>query len=266
MTSEEQLALVERALEESLAGAVRRPHELLDAMRWAVEGGGKRLRPRLCLLAAEAAGGRAVDALNAAVAVELMHSYTLVHDDLPAMDNDAERRGKPSVWKQFGEANAILAADALQALAFAVAAKSARNASAVVAELADAGVGVVAGQVVDIMYADPAMRFDNYVSCIVPFIYRNKTARLFVAAASMGALAVGAPEPVVRKLGEFAQHLGMAFQYEDDLLDGDSSITVADIESRIRKETDLAVAALEGLPGPTAPLSALAESLVDREK
>ncbi len=266
MASEEHLALIERALEEALAGAVRRPHKLLDAMRWAVEGGGKRLRPRICLLAAEAAGGRAEDALNAAVAVELLHSYTLVHDDLPAMDNDVERRGKPSVWKQFGEANAILAADALQALAFAVAAKSAHNASAVVAELADAGVGVVAGQVVDIMYSEPSMRLDNYVSCIVPFIYRNKTARLFVAAASMGALAVGAPEPVVRKLGEFALHLGMAFQYEDDLLDGDSPSPGVSVEALVRKETDLAVAALEGLPGSTAPLSSLAESLVNREK
>ena len=106
-----------------LLSSQERPRVLAEAMCWAVEGGGKRIRPRICLASAVAAGGMSADALLPACAVELLHSYTLVHDDLPAMDNDAERRGRPSVWAKFGEANAILAGDALQALAFDLAAR-----------------------------------------------------------------------------------------------------------------------------------------------
>ena len=115
---EDAIQDVERELRRLLS-AQERPRVLAEAMRWAVEGGGKRIRPRICLASAVAVGGASSDAILPACAVELLHSYTLVHDDLPAMDNDAERRGRPSVWAKFGEANAILAGDALQALAFA---------------------------------------------------------------------------------------------------------------------------------------------------
>ena len=140
---EEYLAIIEKTLDEVLPKPEDRPAELSDAMRYAVGTGGKRIRPLICLASAVAAGGRAEDARYPAAAIELLHNYTLVHDDLPAMDNDTERRGRPSVWAKYGEANAILAGDALQALAFKAAAMASRNVGRIVAELAAAGVGVV---------------------------------------------------------------------------------------------------------------------------
>ena len=131
------LSLVEKALDEALPAVGERPKSLSEAMRYAVGSGGKRIRPLVCLHAAVAAGGRAEDAVHPAVAIELLHNYTLVHDDLPAMDNDVERRGKPTVWKKFGEANAILVGDALLSLAFREAAKTPRNPAAVVEVLGE---------------------------------------------------------------------------------------------------------------------------------
>src|SRR5574344_149608 len=120
----EYLDLIERTLDEVMLAPSQRPCVLSEAMRYAVGTGGKRLRPLVCLFAAASVGGKVEDALYPAAAVELVHNYTLIHDDLPAMDNDRERRGKPTVWVKFGEANAILAGDALQALAFSVASKA----------------------------------------------------------------------------------------------------------------------------------------------
>ena len=254
------LEMVEKALNSVLPAPDRRPAALSAAMRWAVEGGGKRIRPQLCLGAAVAAGGRAEDALMAACAIELLHSYTLVHDDLPAMDNDTERRGKPSVWAKFGEANAILAGDALQALAFQVAARSPRNAVQVVDELARRGVGVVEGQVEDLVLE----RGGAVPEDAVDFVYEHKTADLFMAAACMGAWAGGGTSEQVERLRRFALELGLAFQYEDDLLDGDSPYSREETERRVRSSTAAAIAALEGLPGDTAFLAGLAGRLVGR--
>ena len=247
-------ALVEDALDAALPKASERPAALGAAMRWAVEGGGKRIRPLLCLAAAEAVGGRLEDALAPACAIELLHSYTLVHDDLPAMDDDATRRGRASVWARFGEANAVLAGDALQALAFGTAACAPRNAAPIVAELARRGVGVVAGQVEDVAGAPGD----------VAFVYEHKTADLFVAAAAMGALAGGGAPEAVERLRAFARALGLAFQHEDDLLDGDSPLPRAAAEARVRDLTAQALAALDGLPGDTAFLRRLAARLAAR--
>ena len=250
---------VERELGRLLSSQAR-PRVLAEAMRWAVEGGGKRIRPRICLAAAVAVGGSSADALLPACAVELLHSYTLVHDDLPAMDNDAERRGRPSVWAKFGEANAILAGDALQALAFAALAQTPEHRPGARAKMmaffAGCALGVVRGQVEDIA-ADAKD---------VPFIYEHKTADLFMAAAVTGALAGGGGDAAVEKLRLFAYHLGVAFQYEDDLLDDDSPFDRDETARRVRIETDAALAALTGLPGDAGPLADLARSLVNRTK
>ena len=131
---EDLKAVVEATLDEVLPKQGERPAELSEAMRYAVGSGGKRIRPLICLASALAVGGRADDARYPAAAIEILHNYTLVHDDLPAMDNDEERRGQPTVWKKFGEANAILVGDALQALAYLSLAKAPRN----VARIADA--------------------------------------------------------------------------------------------------------------------------------
>ena len=248
---------VERELRRLLS-AQDRPRVLADAMRWAVEGGGKRIRPRICLASAVAVGGASSDALFPACAVELLHSYTLVHDDLPAMDNDTERRGRSSVWAKFGEANAILAGDALQALAFTALAQTPERRPGARAKMmvffAGCALGVVRGQVEDI--ASSAKD--------VPFIYEHKTADLFMAAAVTGALAGGGDDAAVEKLRLFAYHLGVAFQYEDDLLDDDSPFDRDETAQRVQIETSAALAALVGLPGDAAPLADLARGLVSR--
>lgn len=244
------MKLIENTLEELLSEA--RPAVLFDAMRHAVLSGGKRVRPQVCMSAAVAVGGRAEDAVHPACAIELLHSYTLVHDDLPSMDNDTERRGLPTVWAKYGEANAVLAGDALQSLAFRAAAMAPRNAGRIVAELADAGVGVVRGQVEDLDGDD------------VDFIYRHKTADLFIAAAVMGAYAGGGSDADVERLRSYALNLGLAFQFEDDLLDGDSPYSRDETERKVADLTAAAIAALDGLPGDTSLLASLAERLVGR--
>ena len=259
MTEVECAELAERTIAEVLPPSGERPCVLSEAMRYAVGSGGKRIRPRICLYAALAAGGDPLDARYPAAAIELLHNYTLVHDDLPAMDNDTERRGKPSVWAKFGEANAILAGDALLSLAFKVAAKAPRRVAEIVDVLGERGVGVVKGQVEDLSLA--AGRSDVADVC---YVYERKTADLFVAAAEMGALAAGGSDGTVAKLGEFARNLGMAFQYEDDLIDGDGPYPRERIAELASEATKAALAALDGLPGDTAPLRNLAESLVGR--
>jgi len=250
----EFLPLVERTLDEVLPGAMERPTVLSEAMRYAVGTGGKRIRPLLCLGAAVAVGGKAEDAKYPAAAIELLHNYTLIHDDLPAMDNDIERRGKPTVWKKFGEANAILAGDALLALAYRVAAKAPRKVEEIIDVLGEKGVGVVQGQVEDI-----ADRRD------IAYVYEHKTADLFIAAAVMGGLAGGGSDEEVAALREFALNLGLAFQYEDDLLDGDSPYSKEETERLVKETTASAVDALCRLSGDTSFLSALAQKLIGRK-
>lgn len=250
---DEYLELIEKTLEEVLPPVTERPATLFEAMRYAVGTGGKRVRPLLCLAAAEAVGGTAADARYAAAAIELLHNYTLIHDDLPSMDNDVERRGKPSVWAKYGEATAILAADAMQSLAFGVAAKVPHNGVEVVDALASAGIGVVKGQVEDVAKSDG-----------LDFIYMHKTSDLFVAAAVMGGLAADAKDEEIAALRVYARNLGLAFQFEDDLLDGDSPYTKAEIEKRIHETTDAAIAALATLPSNTDFLTLLAASLAGR--
>lgn len=247
------LEIVERTLDEVLPPAGTRPAALYEALRYAVGTGGKRIRPVICLAAAEAVGGQASDARYPAAAIELLHNYTLVHDDLPAMDNDVERRGRPTVWKRFGEANAILVGDALEALAFATAVRAPRHTAEIVSVLGRYGMGVVEGQVEDIA-----------ASGDTDYIYLHKTADLFMAAATMGAWAGGGSPAAVEQVRRYALNLGLAFQYEDDLLDGDSPYPRAETERRVAESTAAAIEALKGLPGPTAFLESLAQRLINR--
>ena len=273
MERERLLALVEATLDEVLPRPEGQAGALFEAMRYAVGTGGKRIRPLVCLASSVAAGGAVEDALYPAAAIEILHNYTLIHDDLPAMDNDVERRGKPTVWKKFGEANAILAGDALLALAYQVAAKSPRNVAGIVAELGDKGVGVVMGQVGDLeqgtaaakaMAVESGKGLRGTGSGSVEFVYRHKTADLFIAAAKMGALAGGGSAAAVERLGKFALNLGLAFQYEDDILDGDGAYSPEETRRLVDETTTAALAALEGLPGDASFLRDLAISLVGR--
>jgi len=273
----ERKRLAEGALFACLPSAETRPAILAEAMRHAVLAGGKRLRPILCLAAAEAAGGTAAEALFPACAVELLHTYTLVHDDLPCMDNDLLRRGQPTVHAKYGEALGVLAGDALQTLAFETLARTPEKrpgtAARLVAELASAagGGGVIAGQVEDILFAAAPTRD------IIDYVFQHKTADLFRAAIRLGAIAAGASEPALARLSVFADGLGFAFQIIDDLLDASEAksdtkpelscldvMTEAEARDWAAQHTSQAVDALIGLPGDSAPLAALARDLLSR--
>jgi geranylgeranyl diphosphate synthase type II len=200
--------------------------ELRAACEYAVFGGGKRLRPLVCLLAAEACGGRVDDALGCAAALEFVHCYSLVHDDLPAMDDDDFRRGRPTCHKVHGEAMAILAGDALLTRAFEVVARTAPKSAvaAIVAELASAAgvAGMVDGQAADLLGEGAAPTEERVRS-----IHLRKTAAMFRAAAAVGAHCAGASGDDVAAASRYGLELGLAFQVVDDLLgrSGDPSRT-----------------------------------------
>ncbi len=190
---------------------------LADAVEYSMRSGGKRLRPILVLEACATAGGPAADAMPAAIAVECVHAFTLIHDDLPAMDDDDLRRGRPTSHRVFGEALAILAGDWLQAHAFALLVEQARTpamAAAWMAELAAATADVIAGQAADV---ESEGREPD--AALVEIIHGWKTARLIQACCRMGAAAARASAAASDALGEYGQRLGLAFQIVDDLLD-----------------------------------------------
>ena len=272
---------VEDALRQALPAEGRRPARLTEAFRYSVLAGGKRIRPILCLTAAEAVGGSWEQALAPAVAIELLHTYTLVHDDLPCMDNDLLRRGQPTVHAKYGEPLGVLVGDALQAYAFEVlAAKADDGASAMhairwVQELASAAgpYGVVGGQVEDV--ADAATSDEATIA----FVHQHKTADLFRAALRLGAIGGGGDEAQIDQLGQYGNHLGLAFQIIDDLLDaptdgGDAAAvdeltclkvwSLDEARRRAAQHTAAAIAALPGLPGSVAPLRDLAERMLKR--
>lgn len=250
---ERYLSLIETKLKEIFDALGDRPQPLHEAMAYAVNVGGKRIRPIIALAAAEAVGGKKEDAIYPACAIEILHNYTLVHDDLPSMDNDTLRRGKPTVWAKYGECDALLVGDALQALAFRTAAKAPRNVQAIIEVLGEKALGVVQGQVEDIAKTGDA-----------DFIYTHKTADLFIAAAVMGGLAGGANESQVESLETFARNLGLAFQYEDDILDNDGVCEKEETLKRIESTTSAALEALAELPGDTSFLVTLARKLKTR--
>ena len=221
---------VEAALERSLPAADARPQRLHQAMRYAVLGGGKRIRPVLVYAAGEALGA-APSALDApACAVEFIHAYSLVHDDLPAMDDDDLRRGQPTCHKAFDEATAILAGDALQTLAFeilacdpqmTVAAERRAHMIAVLARAAGSE-GMVGGQAVDLMAVGEQLDREALEA-----MHSWKTGALIRAAVALGAEAADADGDSLTALDEYAKALGLAFQVRDDILDveGDSAVT-----------------------------------------
>lgn len=193
---------------------------LSAAMRYSVFSGGKRIRPILTIESARACRGRFEDALPAAAAVELVHAYSLIHDDLPAMDNDDLRRGKPTCHKVFGEANAILAGDALLTLAFNIMAKNTKPALGIkiIEELsrASGAGGMIGGQALDLEFQGKAKK-----KMIAERINILKTAKLFSAAAKIGALTARAQTKEIKALGRFGLDFGLSFQMVDDNLDGD---------------------------------------------
>lgn len=243
-------AMVDEALEGFLPAPQAFPPLIHQAMRYSVLGGGKRLRPALVMAAAEAVGGGASDVLPAACAMELIHAYSLVHDDLPAMDNDDYRRGKPTNHKVYGEAAAILVGDALLTLAFQLLAESRcprpGDVVRVIREAAlEAGtMGLIGGQVVDTL--SEGREIDEKT---LHYIHSHKTGALYRASVRTGAILAGAGEQQLAALTEYADNLGLAFQIKDDILDleGDEKVIGKPVGSDVRnkKATYPAVFGLE---------------------
>ena len=201
------------------------PELLQSAIRYSLLAPGKRLRPCLVLLAAEACGQRSTTALPAACAVEMIHAYSLIHDDLPAMDDDDMRRGQPTCHKQFDEATAILAGDALLALAFQILAKDIRPPAVAVRCLHELALSAGATQLVGGQVADLTAEFCDLDAQELVAIHRRKTGAMFRVALGLGAMIAEAPVEHIRALNTYGEKLGLAFQIIDGVLDveGDSA-------------------------------------------
>lgn len=195
------------------------PDSLQEAIRYAVLNGGKRLRPALTLLSCQAVGGSRSDALAAGSALELIHSFSLVHDDLPAMDDDELRRGRPTLHVQAGEAMAILAGDAMMSLAFQWITDKQQDMSKgnkLTQELADATTRMIVGQVYDTLGGFPA---DSTPAQKLKLTHQNKTAALIRAACRMGGICADSSEDQLNALTTYGEAIGLMFQIVDDLLD-----------------------------------------------
>jgi geranylgeranyl diphosphate synthase, type II len=221
---EEDRIAVDASLDRLMPAATAQPPSIHQAMRYSVFAGGKRIRPILCLETARIFDSNVAPAHYPACAIEFIHTYSLIHDDLPALDNDDLRRGKPTCHKQFGEAAAILAGDALLTLAFETIAATPVDAARRVAMLAEissaAGTvnGMVGGQV-----ADLEAEGQRIGSQMLEYIHRSKTAALIRASISSGALCAGASPENVARLRNFGESLGLLFQVTDDILDVEES-------------------------------------------
>ena len=248
----ERRALVDQALEAFLPPEDTPPPSVHRALRYSVMAGGKRLRPILVIAGAEAVGGAPDSVMPTACALELIHTYSLIHDDLPAMDDDDYRRGRPTSHKVFGEAIAILAGDALLTLAFRLIADNAPLVKDpavlrdVVAEVAGAAgtFGMVGGQVVDIESEGKTISAQT-----LEYIHRHKTAALIRASLRVGALLGGGDARAVETISEAGSDLGLAFQIIDDILDVEGSLAelgkTAGSDERKGKATYPAVHGLE---------------------
>ncbi|MFD2170896.1 polyprenyl synthetase family protein [Tumebacillus lipolyticus] len=282
-------ARIEQAMDRLVPPKTQYPEALYDSMRYSLFAGGKRLRPVLTLATVEALGGDVEAALPVASALEMIHTYSLMHDDLPAMDDDDYRRGKPTNHKVFGEATAILAGDALLTQAFQLLGTmeaSGREAVMlrIVGELATAAgsVGMVAGQMADM--ANEGMKANEER---LAFIHAHKTGALLTAAVRIGALFADASDQQLQALTCYAQKIGLAFQIVDDILDvvgeaeklgkavgadaahGKSTYPVLygleESREMVRRLTAEAHQALSSVPLQTNRLQEIADWLVNRE-
>ena len=275
---------VDAALDGFLPKVKTAPATIHAAMRYSVFAGGKRLRPLLCAASAEACGAPRDAALFPAAAIECLHTYTLIHDDLPCMDNDDLRRGQPTCHVVYGQAIALLAGDALQALAFELATRTPVATVEIIRELATAAgsTGVVGGQVEDIQGERLPPDADR-----LRYIQQHKTGDLIICACRMGMLAAGAPPTDLAAITDYAAAIGEAFQIADDILnatatpeqlgkavgtdaarENTTAVSVyglAGARQRLHQLVATATAALAPLPGNTQPLAALAQHIATRQ-
>ena len=215
--------IIEEQLDKYLQCDTCREQSVIDSMRYSLEAGGKRIRPALVIEFCKLCGGSIQQALPFACAVEMVHTYSLIHDDLPCMDDDDVRRGRPSNHIEFGEATALLAGDALQSLAFEVmlseqaisivGADKAARAAFVLAKCIGAH-GMVGGQMIDLSYEGKQVDIDS-----IKDMYAKKTGELIIAACEMGCIVGGASDKQIAAARRYAANIGLAFQIVDDILD-----------------------------------------------
>ena len=290
---EEKRAIVNEALKEIFPPSTAPSRDIVKAMNYSLFAGGKRLRPILCMAGAEAVGGNGRSVLPVACALELIHTYSLIHDDLPVMDDDDMRRGKPTSHKVFGEALAVLAGDGLLTEAFRIMTLTdthqgqvnAQSLLRVVALIAEAAgyQGMVGGQVVDIQSEGKDVDLP-----LVEFIHIHKTGALITASVSSGAILGGGEETQISAIKEYGQKIGLAFQISDDILDieGDSaemgksiggdvekkkitfpSVIGIDRSKTIQQEmVDQALEALKPFDHRAEPLRQIAAYIIERKK
>jgi geranylgeranyl diphosphate synthase type II len=285
-------AVIDKALKLYLPKPEKPAGELFEAMKYSLFAGGKRLRPILCVASSEAVGGNEEDVLPVACALEMIHTYSLIHDDLPAMDNDDMRRGKPTSHKVYGEALAILAGDALLTEAFNLIStldingeKAGEVIQKIVALIASAAGpnGMVGGQAVDMAIAGKQVEAST-----IEFMHAHKTGALIAASVSSGAILGGASKNQLESLDRYGRKIGLAFQVSDDILDieGDSEEMgkVVGVDARMGKNTypsiyglekskemlrgliDEAVDSLCQFDIKAEPLRKIAEYIVERKK
>lgn len=281
--------LVNNGLDSLLHKESDYPQKLHEAMRYSLFAGGKRIRPALVLASAEAVGGSVEEALNTACAFECVHTYSLIHDDLPAIDNDDLRRGRPTCHKAYDEATAILAGDALLTAAFELIARTKTDRPArvieVISELAKASgsVGMIGGQMIDIYSEGQEVSFP-----VLEYIHIHKTGELILAAVRCGAIMGGAGSSELEALSRYGKSIGLAFQIADDILDVEGSalemgkntggdekkgkatypslIGLDESKKRAAELVSMALEALEGFDAKAEPLRAIARYIVDRRK
>jgi geranylgeranyl diphosphate synthase type II len=283
---------VNAALDKFLPGDKTRPATIHKAMRYSLFAGGKRMRPALCLAAAAACGGREADALPLACAVECIHTYSLIHDDLPAMDNDDFRRGKPTNHKVFGDGIAVLAGDALLTQAFEIAAQAKSwpryPHQKIILEIAKAAgsLQLIAGQVADLEGEGKKLSVAE-----LKYIHERKTSALLCCAVRLGGMSANCTAAQLKALTDFGYHVGLAFQVIDDILDvtqtSEQLGKTAGKDTRSQKATYPAIVGLEksrkiaaqltskafaalsriaGFKGKAVALKALAEFLLKRDR
>jgi len=284
--------IVNNALDRLLPGEDEFPQKLHKAMRYSVFAGGKRIRPVLAIASAETFGGLTDSIIDIACAVELIHTYSLIHDDLPAIDNDDMRRGMPTCHKVFGEAMAILAGDALLTSAFDVMADTHTSTDEerllllkTIQEIARAAgsTGMVGGQVLDIESEGKDVAFP-----VLEYIHIHKTGELILASIRAGAIMKNAGDKELEAMTRYGEAIGLAFQIADDILDvegnkedtgknvgGDakrekvtypSILGIEESKKRARELTDIALASVEGFGKKAEPLKEIAKYIVARRK